>query len=206
MQSAGILRVQTTCPTCQGAGQVISDPCDECAGQRFRQHRVELDVNIPPGIDDGMQVRLSGEGEPSAEGGPPGDCYCLVHVQEHSLFQRDGNDLFLQIPVSYTQAALGADLEIPTLDGPEVLSIPAGTQSGEIFRLKQLGMPNPRGGTGGDLLVQAYVEVPKHVTGEQERLLRELAELEDSEVTPHRESFLEKIKGYFNTSNDHSGA
>lgn len=208
VQSAGILRVQTTCPSCQGAGSVISDPCPQCSGQRFRQVRVRLEAHIPPGVDDGMHIALRGEGEPSPDGGPPGDCYCRVVVREHELFQRDGNDLFLQMPVTYTQAALGARLEVPTLDGRDQITVPAGTQSGEIFRIRGQGMPNPRGGPRGDLLVQAYVEVPKKLTSQQEKLLRELAQLENADVSPHRKTFLEKIRDYFSTheSNHHHEA
>jgi molecular chaperone DnaJ len=156
-----------------------------------------LVVSIPAGVDDGMRVRLSGEGEPSPDGGPPGDCYCFVSVREHRLFQRDGNHLVLQLPISYSQAVLGATVEVPTLDGPDQLTIAAGTQSGEVFRMRRRGMPDPHGGPRGDLLVQTYIEVPKRLTPNQEELLRQLAELENAEVTPHRRSFLEKLRDYF---------
>ncbi|MDA0657923.1 MAG: molecular chaperone DnaJ [Planctomycetota bacterium] len=202
VQSAGILRVQTTCPTCQGAGTIISDPCSSCSGQRFTKKRVSIEAQIPAGIDDGMHIALRGEGEPSPDGGPAGDCYCRVAVKAHPLFQRDGNDLFLQMPITYTQAVLGAKLEVPTLDGRDQLQVPAGTQSGEIFRIRTQGMPNPRGGPRGDLLVQAYVEVPKKLTPQQEKLLRDLAQLEHAEVTPQRKTFLEKLRDYFVSHED----
>lgn len=197
VQSAGILRVQTTCPTCQGEGTIVTDPCDECRGQGTVAGKVKLDVHIPAGIDDGMRVRLAGEGEPSPDGGPPGDCYCFVTVRKHKLFHRDGNHLVLQMPITYTQAALGATIEIPTLQGKDSLTVPPGTQSGEVFRLRGRGMPDPRGGGVGDLLVQTFVEIPKKLTPKQEKLLRELAELEEKHVTPHRKGFLEKLKDYF---------
>jgi molecular chaperone DnaJ len=197
VQSAGILRVQTTCPICHGTGQVISDPCSDCRGNGYVKDKVSLEVAIPAGVDNGMRVRLSGEGEPSPDGGPRGDCYCFVNVRPHRLFQREAEHLILRLPVTYSQAALGANIEVPTLTGPTNLEIPPGTESGEVFRLRGKGMPNPRGGPSGDLLVQTFIEVPKKLTARQEELLRELAELENANVTPHRKSFLEKLAGYF---------
>jgi molecular chaperone DnaJ len=161
VQSAGILRVQTTCPTCRGAGAVITDPCPDCRGTGLKAQRVELEVRIPAGADDRMRVRLAGEGEPSPDGGPPGDCYCLIRLQPHRLFHRDGSHLRVDVPVTYPQAALGATLEIPTLDGPDELEIPAGTQPGDLFRLRGKGMPDPRSGRIGDLIIQIVVEVPR---------------------------------------------
>lgn len=197
VQSAGILRVQTTCPSCQGAGSTITDPCDKCRGSGLVPERAKLKITIPAGIDDGMRVRYGGEGEPSPDGGPPGDCYCFVTVRKHKLFQRDGNHLILQMPITYSQAALGASLEIPTLKGRQDLQVPAGTQSGEVFRVRGGGMPDPRGGGSGDLMVQTYIEVPKKLNTRQQELLRELAELEHANVSPHRKSILERIRDYF---------
>lgn len=197
VQSAGILRVQTTCPTCRGAGTVITDPCDKCRGAGYVASRVSLKVAIPAGVDDGMRVRVPGEGEPSADGGPPGDCYCFIAVRAHKLFHRDGKNLILQLPMSYSQAALGAKIEVPTLVGRGELTVPAGTQSGDVFTLRGQGVPDPHGGRVGDLLVQTYIETPKKLTRHQEELLRELAELERTDVTPHRKTFLEKLKDYF---------
>ncbi|MGE0760197.1 MAG: molecular chaperone DnaJ [Pirellulaceae bacterium] len=197
VQSAGFVRVQTTCPSCQGAGSVISHPCDSCRGQGYVATRVKLDVAIPPGVDDGMRVRLPGEGEPSPDGGPAGDCYCFISVRPHSIFKRDGKNLVLQVPISYTQAALGATLEVPTLSGPEELAIPAGTQHGDLFRMRTRGLADPRGGPVGDLIVQTFLEVPRKLSSRQEMLLRELAELEHADVSPHRKSFLAKLKDYF---------
>lgn len=206
VQSAGILRVQTTCPSCRGSGQVIVDPCEDCRGQGVVAKRVKLEVPIPAGVDDGTRVRLSGEGEPSRDGGPPGDCYCFIRVQPHPLFRRDGVHLFVEVPISYTQAALGAELEIPTLDGTDQLMIPAGCQSGEIFRLKGRGMPDLRGSGVGDLLVQVHVEVPRRLAPKEESLLRDLAELENRHVSPRRKSFLEKLKDYLTSPEEESSS
>ncbi|MDA7949860.1 MAG: molecular chaperone DnaJ [Pirellulaceae bacterium] len=200
VQSAGILRVQTTCPTCQGTGEKIDDPCLSCRGEKFIQEKIALELPIPAGIDDGMKIRLTGEGEPSPDGGPAGDCYCFVHVKEHAIFKRDGRSLVIQVPISYSQAALGTTIEIATLNGPHKLTIPMGTQSGELFRVQGKGVCDPRGGRKGDLLVHVYIEVPKKPSTDQEKLLRELAELEHNDVTPERKSFLETIKNYFTTT------
>ncbi len=197
IQSAGILRVQTACPTCSGTGQQISQPCVECRGSGLQNKRAQLTVTIPAGVDDGMRVRVQGEGEASPDGGPVGDCYCFISVRPHELFKRDGNHLILQLPISYSQAALGAEIEVPTLDGRHQLRIDAGTQSGEVFTVKGMGVTDPRGGRTGDLLVQVFIEVPKKVSSEQERLLRELAELEHESVLPHRKSFLDKLRAFF---------
>lgn len=194
VQSAGILRVQTTCPACGGNGTVVTDPCEACRGYGYVAGKVRLDVNIPRGIDDGMRVRLTGEGEPSPDGGPAGDCYCFVSVRKHKLFQRDGSHLILQLPITYSQAALGATIDVPTLNEKAELVIPGGTQSGDVLRLSGRGMPDPRNGRLGDLLVQAFIEVPRKLTARQEELLRELAETENTHVTPHRKSFLEKLR------------
>jgi molecular chaperone DnaJ len=144
-----------------------------------------------------MRVRLTGYGEPSPEGGPPGDCYCFVAVKKHKLFEREGNHLVLRMPISYSQAALGASIEVPTMAGPHELRVPAGTQSGDVFRVRGRGMPDPRGGSAGDLHVQTYIEVPKKLSSRQDKLLRELAEVEKNEVSPHRKSFLERLREYF---------
>jgi molecular chaperone DnaJ len=203
LQSAGILRVQTTCPQCRGEGRIVVDPCSECRGQGLVKSRTELEVSIPAGVDDGMRVRLTGEGEPSpsdGNDGPPGDCYVFISVSRHKLFHRDGQNLILEMPISYTQAALGADIEVPTLDGPDKLKIAPGTQSGEVFKLRGKGMPHPQGGQHGDLLVQTFIETPKKVSPEQEELLRKLAELEHTEVLPARKHFLKRITEYFATA------
>ncbi len=197
LQSTGIFRVQSTCPSCQGAGSIVKEPCESCRGAAFIKRKVKRDVQIPAGIDDQMRIRLPGEGEPSPSGGPRGDCYCFISVKEHSLFQREGEHLVVRMPIAYTQAALGAKIEVPTLSGPHELKIPAGTQTGEVFRIRGQGMPSPRGRSVGDLLVQVNVEVPKALSPEQEELLRQLAEKEHVEVSPHRKTFFDKVRDYF---------
>lgn len=197
VQSSGIFRVQTTCPACQGAGTLIKEPCTGCRGTGFTLHRLKREVVIPAGVDHHMRVRLAGEGEPSPNGGPPGDCYCIINLVEHPLFQRDGHDLVCHVPISYAQAALGATIEVPTLEGPEEIELAAGTQPGEVVRIRRRGMPDPRGRGRGDLLVVMDLEVPKSLSSKQEKLLRELAAEEKSNVSPHRTSFLEKLKEYF---------
>ncbi|MFG0263034.1 MAG: molecular chaperone DnaJ [Novipirellula sp. JB048] len=197
IQSAGILRVQTACPHCQGTGQQISQPCGDCRGAGLQNEKAELTVEIPAGVDDGMRVRLQGEGEASPDGGPPGDCYCFISVLPHALFKRDGSHLILQLPISYTQAALGAEIEVPTLAGPESLRVEAGTQNGDVFTLRGKGIIDPRGGRHGDLLIQVMIEVPKKLSSEQEDLLRQLAQLEHESVLPHRKTFLDKLRTFF---------
>ena len=197
VQSTGIFSLQTTCPACHGSGVHIARPCETCGGEGLTLRRVTRKVNIPPGVDDQMNLVLRGEGEPSLDGGPPGDCYCRVHVREHPLLRRRGRDLICQVPISYAQAALGATIEVPTLDGCRTLEVPAGTQSEEVFKLRGLGMPDPQHGGRGDLLVQVYIEVPRKLTPEHEQLLRRLAEIENKNVSPKRKSFIEKIKEYW---------
>ncbi len=144
-----------------------------------------------------MRVRLAAEGQASPDGGPPGDAYCFIQVRKHSIFHRDGSELVLQVPLSYSQAVLGTEIEIPTLQGKRSLQVPNGTQSGEVFHLRGLGMPDPRSGAKGDLLVQTFIEIPEKVNEKQEELLRQLAELEHEHVTPHRKSFFERVVEYF---------
>lgn len=197
VQASGFIRVQTNCPACRGAGSVVKEPCPKCRGAAYLLRKVKREVIIPPGIDDEMRVRLAGEGDPSPDGGPPGDCYCIVHVAEHSLFHRNGQDLIVGVPIAYSQAALGATIEVPTLEGKEPLEIPAGTQPGEVFKLRGRGMPDPRQRGRGNLLVEVTIEVPKHLTTRQETLLRDLAAEERAHVSPHRKKFFEKLKEYF---------
>ncbi len=197
IQSTGIFRMQTTCPSCRGAGATIKDPCKGCRGVGYTPRKVKREVVIPAGVDDQMRVRLTGEGEPNPDGGARGDCYCAIKVKEHPLFQRDGQSLIVRMPVTYSQAALGATVDVPTLDGPHPLVIPGGTQPGDIFKLRGKGLPHPRSHGVGDLLVQVNLEVPKQLAPRQAELLRELAELEHKHVTPHRQSFFDKVKKFF---------
>jgi molecular chaperone DnaJ len=197
VQSSGIFRVQTTCPACRGAGQLVKDPCTKCKGAGYLRKTVFREVKIPAGVDHHMRVRLAGEGEPSTSGGPAGDCYCVINLKEHPLFERDGQDLICRVPVSYAQAVLGAKIQVPTLEGPEEMEVPPGAQPGEVFKLRKRGMPDPRGHGKGDLLVVVNLEVPKSLSPKQDKLLRELAAEEKTNVSPHRKSFLEKLKDYF---------
>ena len=196
------MRIQTTCPSCHGAGETIKDPCRNCRGSGLVVKRVVTEVHIPAGVDDGMRVRIPGQGEPSPNGGPPGDCYCFVSLLDDPLFERQGQNLVCRIPITYPQAALGAVLEVPTLGGREELTLPPGTQSGDVFRLRGKGMPDPRRRGLGDLLVQVNIEVPRKVMPKAEVLLRQLAEDESVDVTPHRKSFFEKLKEYFTPEGD----
>jgi len=180
---------------------MIADPCFDCRGYGVQKKKIELEVAIPAGVDDGMRVRLQGEGEGSHTGdGATGDCYCFIKVRKHKLFHRDGQNLVLQLPVTYSQAALGSTIEVPTLQGPDELTVPPGTQSGDVFKIAGRGMPDPQTGRKGDLLVQTFIETPRKLNDRQQELLRELAEIEQTIVAPQRRSFLEKLKDYFAVS------
>lgn len=197
MQAHGIFRVQTTCPSCNGAGSIVKEHCSSCRGSGQEQQEVKLDLTVPPGVDTGMRLRLSGEGEPGRGGGPRGDLYVTIEVEEHPLFERDGVHLTCHVPISFPQAALGAEIEVPVLDGRHLLTIPPGTQPGHIFELRGAGMPDPRRRGRGHLYVRVDVEVPRDLDSKQEELLRELAELDHADVLPKRKSFFDKVKEYF---------
>ena len=193
-RSQGFFVMQTTCPTCRGAGEVIRDPCADCHGNgRVPQER-EIRVRIPKGVPSGSQLRLAGEGEPGDRGGPRGDLFVVVEIEPHSLFERDGDDLLCEVPVSYSQAALGAEIEVPTLAGRAALKVPGGTPSGKVFRLKNQGMPSVYGRGQGDLLARVVVDVPRKLTARQRELLEELAQLDGDAVSPQRRTFLDKVK------------
>lgn len=192
----GMFQMITNCPACLGQGSVVDVPCPQCDGAGRSPKKREVTVKIPAGIHEGQAVRHRGEGEPGENGGPPGDLHVYVRVKEHPFFQRDENNLVMQLPISYAQAALGADVEVPTLYGRSNLRIPAGTQYGQVLRLKGLGLPDLRGGATGDLLVQTLVEVPRKLSKKQEQLLRDYAATEDQHVLPARKGFLEKLKDY----------
>jgi molecular chaperone DnaJ len=197
VHAQGFFRVQTPCPACQGSGQVVREKCNDCGGSGTQMRKSTLEVKVPPGVDNGMQLCLRGEGEAGAMGGPAGDLYVDMQVKPHPFFERHEKNLSCRVPVAFSQAALGTEIEIPLLDGRRKLTIPPGTQPGELIRLGGLGMPDPHGGRRGDLFVEVHVEVPKHPSTQQKRLLRELAELENVEVTPQRKSFFDKLKDYF---------
>ena len=202
VQAQGFFRMQRTCPACRGSGKIIRHKCGKCYGAGREDEQVTLTVRIPAGIDNGMQIRVRGEGEAGTNGGPRGDLFVDVHVKEHSLFQREGTHLVCRIPITYTQAALGATIEIPVLDGREELEIPAGTQPSTVFRLRGKGMPDPHGRRTGDLHVEVELVVPKKLGEEHEALLRRLAALEESEVNPHQKSWLDKLKDFITGDED----
>ncbi|MBS0206312.1 MAG: molecular chaperone DnaJ [Planctomycetes bacterium] len=200
VQSQGFFRMQTTCPACRGQGQVVRDKCPDCRGSRFVVRSGKITVKVPAGIDNGMQLCLRGEGEAGENGGPAGDLYVEIHVKSHPLFEREGKHLTCQVPITFSQAALGTEMDIPILTGKHRITVSPGTQPGEILRLKGQGMPDPQGGSRGDLHVQFHVEVPKKLSKKQEELLRQLAELDDKQVSAHRKSFFESVKEFFGTS------
>jgi len=190
------------CDTCSGsgakpAGRIISDPCPDCHGTgRMRKKRV-LQLHIPKGVEDGQVLRYRGEGEPGDQGQLRGDLRCYVRVRPHPLLNRSGPNLICQVPITYTQAALGGSLEAPSLNGRIEVTVPAGTQHGDVITLRGKGLPNPRTGRTGDQIVQVLIEVPRKLTEKQEQLLRELAETEDIEVLPAKKGFFDKLKEYF---------
>ena len=202
IQSHGFFRVQTTCTACRGSGRVVRDKCPQCTGSGRERKRTTLEVKVPPGVDNGMQLCVRGEGEPGADGGPRGDLYCDIQVTEHPLFKREGQHLLCRIPINFSQAVLGTEFEIPLLQGRHKLTIPEGTQPGEVFRLRGMGMPDPHSRRKGDLLIEVQVEVPKRVSGRQEELIRELAELEQASVNTHHKSFFAKLKDLFAPSGE----
>jgi len=194
----GFFSVQQTCPTCRGQGTMIEDPCNSCHGRGVKEETKTLSVKIPPGVDTGDRIRLSGEGEAGAMGGPAGDLYVQVSVREHELFHRDGRNLYCDVPISIVDAALGGELEVPTLDGRVKLKIPAETQSGKLFRLRGKGVTPVRGGTAGDLLCRVQVETPVNLTSEQKDLLMKFQEsLTGEKHSPQKKSWFEGVKRFF---------
>jgi len=190
VQSAGFLVMRTVCGRCGGLGRVVKTPCQKCRGSGKVKSAADVTVDIPAGIEDGTRIRISGEGEADSPGGPRGDLFCHVRVEPHAHFVREGDDLLCEVPISFAQAALGAEIELPTLHGKAKVSIPRGTQGGDVIRLRGEGVPNMRTGRKGDLLARIVVEVPKKLTARQEELLRELAATEEAEVSPRRKGFL----------------
>lgn len=195
----GMFRMVTTCPNCRGRGTVIREHCPSCGGSGRQMRKRVVTVKIPAGVHEGQAIRITGEGEPGDNGAPAGDLHCYITVKQHPFFSRHNNDLVCQIPISFTQAALGAAVEVPTLAGTETLEIGPGTQHGEVFKLKGKGLPDLRSGRGGDEIVQIFIEVPKKLNKKQEQLLRDFAALEDHSVMPQRKGFLDKLKEAFRT-------
>lgn len=195
----GFFTITRTCPACQGAGQVIRERCAECRGQgRLERERI-IELRIPPGVDTGTRLRVSSEGEPGVNGGPPGDLYVVLEVKEHPFFERRNADLYCTVPISFAQAALGAEIMVPTLNGEEKLKISEGTQTGGIIRLKGKGLPDPHGGGKGDLYVNVRVVTPSKLTRDQRRLLEQLGQTLQVENRPaeRNSSIFEKVKDIF---------
>ncbi len=195
----GLFMVERACPACHGQGQIIADPCNSCSGAGRIEKQKTLNVNIPRGVDDGTRIRVAGEGEAGARGGPPGDLYIFVNLKKHHIFQRDGTALFSMAPMSITSAALGGEIMVPGLDGEKtIIKIPAGTQTGKQFRVRGRGMPSLNGGGFGDLVIQVEVETPVKLTARQRELLEEFRTIETAEGgrnTPKSQGFFDKLKG-----------
>jgi molecular chaperone DnaJ len=190
----GFFSISKTCGRCHGTGKVITDPCKTCKGQgRVKKFR-SINVKIPQGVDTGSRLRISGEGEPGLYGGPPGDLYVIINVEEHPFFKRDGTDIFCEVPISFPQAVLGAEIDVPTLDGTSKIKIPPGTPSGRIFHIKGKGLTKVGGHSRGDQIVRVYIDVPKKLTQRQKELLEEFVRANGDEVA---KSFKERIKELF---------
>lgn len=193
----GFFTVERTCPTCSGMGQIIQNPCKVCGGAGRVEKDRSLSVNIPAGVETGTRIRLAGEGEAGLRGGPTGDLYIFIEVADHPLFQRDGQNLFCLVPVSMATAALGGDIEVPTIDGGRSrVKVPAGSQSGRQMRLRGKGMPALRGGTQGDMFIELAVETPVNLTSKQKELLREFERLSEHN-NPESSSFFSKVKSFW---------
>ena len=192
-----MFRMVTTCPNCAGRGQVVREHCASCGGTGRQLVKRKVTVKIPPGVHEGQAVRLAGEGEVGEPGAPPGDLHCYIVVRPHPMFSRHNNDLVCQVPISFTQAALGGKIDVPTLDGADVLEIPAGSQHGEVFKLRGKGLPDIRSYRPGDELVQILIEVPRKLNEKQKQLLRDFAATEDGTALPQRKSFMDKLKEVF---------
>src|SRR3954464_9467907 len=196
-RSGGIITFTQTCPTCNGAGTKVEKPCTVCRGEGRVPKNTKLNVRIPPGVDTGSRLRSSGNGEAGLSGGQAGDLYIVLSVKEHELFERQGEDLFCEIPIKFTLATLGGTIEVPTLFGKASLKIPSGTQSGTTFRLREKGMPSLRGGRQGDQLVRVQVEVPQSLSSEQRKLLEDFAQISGDASEPTSRKFFEKAKKFF---------
>ena len=194
----GFFTLERTCPTCQGRGQVIEDPCKNCGGAGRVTRERTLSVNIPAGVEDGTRIRLAGEGEAGMRGGPPGDLYIFLSLAQHAFFQRDGADLHCRVPISMVTAALGGDCEVPSIDGSKAkVKVPAGTQTGRRFRLTGKGMPVLRSKQTGDMYVQVVVETPQNLSKKQRELLAEFNKLSSEETQPEAAGFLSRVKEFW---------
>ncbi|MHC4074876.1 MAG: molecular chaperone DnaJ [Planctomycetota bacterium] len=196
-QGGGFFQMVSTCRKCGGSGHVITKPCRGCRGSGKVAKKREVSIKIPPGVHEGQGVRVAGEGEPGSRGGPRGDLYCYVRIKPHEFLQRDGSDLIAVVPISFTQASLGATIEVPSLNSTKQLKIPPGTQYGSVFRIKGQGLPDIRTGRRGDQLVQIVIETPAKLNARQKELLEEFAKTENKSVFPKTKGFFERLKKYF---------
>lgn len=197
ISSRGFFQVSQTCPRCRGAGQIIEKPCKVCEGEGRVEKASRIKLKIPAGIAEGSRLRSSRNGEAGIRGGSPGDLYVVIHIKEHEIFQREDDNLYCELPVPFTLAALGGEIPVPTLEGKANLKVPAGTQSGQVFKLRHKGIVNVNGRDRGDLLTRLIVEVPTMLNGDQRRKLEEFAELCGDENTPLRKSFFDRAKEFF---------
>jgi molecular chaperone DnaJ len=193
----GLFRISRPCDQCGASGWIVRDPCPTCRGRGRTEGRKTLNVRVPAGVEDGMRLRVAGEGEAGIAGGPAGDLYVVIRVSPHPLFEREGADLICEVPVPFVQAALGAEIEVPTLEGKVVLRISEGTQSGKVLRLRGKGLPSVGGSVRGDQLVKLFVEVPSHLTKGQRELLEKFASETSTEVSPVTKGFLDKLRDLF---------
>ncbi len=198
IEQRGFFSMSTTCSQCHGEGQVISDPCDECHGQGMTKEKQRVKVHIPAGVDSGMRLKMAGHGDAGPGGGPPGDLYIFIQVQAHEVFERDGNDIVIDLPITFPEAALGCKKEVPSLFHQSVrVTIPEATQNGKVFRIKGEGFPNVHGRGKGDLIVKIFVETPSHLSAKQKDLLKDFADLQAPANQPKQTGFLDSIKGFF---------
>lgn len=196
-QSRGFFSMSSTCPQCHGEGRMITDPCKTCRGEGRTKEKNRVKVHVPAGVDSGMRLKVTGHGDAGEAGGPPGDLYVFITVEPHGVFERHGDDILLELPIGFAEAALGCKKEIPTLAGSCRLVIPEGTQNGKTFRVKGEGFPNVHGRGKGDLLVKIVVETPTHLNEKQKDLLKAFGELEGINNLPHKKSFVDKVKSFF---------
>jgi molecular chaperone DnaJ len=195
-QRSGFFTLQTTCRRCGGEGTFVAKPCKPCKGQGVVAQKKEIKVKVPPGVDHGTRLRIPGEGEPGEHGGPRGDLYCFIHLEPHDFFERQADDLYCEVTISISQAALGGEVEVPTLNGAATLKLTPGTQSHQLYRLRGMGFPNVAGRGQGDEIVRVIVEIPKKLTAKQEDLLREFAKTEKKKVAPRKRGLFQKFKEY----------
>jgi len=198
LEQRGFFSMSMTCPKCHGEGKMITDPCEKCHGEGVTKEKQRVKVTIPPGVDSGMRLKMHGHGDAGQGGGPPGDLYIFIQVEENEIFKREGDDILLDLPISFAEAAIGCKKDVPTIEHKTCrITIPAGTQNGKVFRVKGEGFQNVHGQGKGDLLVKIFVETPTNLNKRQKELLEEFSTLEQPANSPKKKSFLDKIKGIF---------